>query len=128
KRRSAFASRRPPPTCSASLSSSTGPRPASGRSASSASTSPIGNWRVTSRSSDGQTIMAATQKTITPIDNSVYVERPYATPAEISATLKRAQEAQKAWKATPVAERAKLVSKAVDLFLTHKDALAEEIT
>src|SRR3954454_15391801 len=72
--------------------------------------------------------MPATQKTITPIDNSVYVERPYATPAEISATLKRAAEAQKAWKAVPVAERAKLVGKAVDIFLTRKDQLAEEIT
>lgn len=33
--------------------------------------------------------MAAVQKTITPIDNSVYVERPYASAAEISATLKQ---------------------------------------
>jgi len=41
--------------------------------------------------------MAATQKTITPIDNSVYVERPYATPAEIAATLKAAAEAQRKW-------------------------------
>ena len=72
--------------------------------------------------------MPATQKTITPVDNSVYVERPYATPQEIAATLKRAVEAQKAWKATPIAERARLVSKAVDIFLTHKDQLAEEIT
>src|SRR6201992_1365025 len=72
--------------------------------------------------------MPATQKTITPIDSSVYVERPYATPAEIAATLKRAAEAQKSWKTTPVAQPAKLVSKAVDIFLTHKDALAEEIT
>src|SRR5581483_2797826 len=72
--------------------------------------------------------MPATQKTITPIDNSVYVERPYATAVEIAATLTRAAEAQKAWKRIPVAERAKLVSKAVDIFLTHKDAIAEEIT
>src|SRR5882757_820373 len=72
--------------------------------------------------------MGATQRTITPIDNSVYVERPYATPAEISATLKRAAEAQRAWKATPVAERAKVIGKAADIFLTHKDAIAEEIT
>ena len=72
--------------------------------------------------------MAAVQKTITPIDNSVYVERPYASAAEISATLKRAAEAQKAWKMTPIAERAKILSKAVDIFLTHKDEYAEQIT
>ena len=34
--------------------------------------------------------MSAVQKTISPVDNSVYVERPYATPADIAATLKRA--------------------------------------
>jgi acyl-CoA reductase-like NAD-dependent aldehyde dehydrogenase len=72
--------------------------------------------------------MPATQKTITPIDNSVYVERPYATSQEIAATLRTAAEAQRAWKSVPVAARAKLVSKAVDIFLTHRDAIAEEIT
>ena len=72
--------------------------------------------------------MATIQKTITPIDNSVYVERPYASPAEISATLKRAAEAQKAWKSTPIAERAKILSKAVDIFLANKDEYAEQIT
>ena len=39
--------------------------------------------------------MSATQKTISPIDNSVYVERPYNTPAEVAATLKRAVAAQR---------------------------------
>ena len=72
--------------------------------------------------------MGATQKTITPVDGSVYVERPYATPQEIAATLKAAAEAQRAWKQVPVAERGKLILKAVDIFLTHKDAVAEEIT
>src|SRR6185436_501632 len=37
-------------------------------------------------------------------------------------------EAQKAWKFTPLAERAKILNKAVDIFLTHKDAYAEQIT
>ena len=72
--------------------------------------------------------MSAVQKTITPIDNSVYVERPYNTPAEIQAVLAAAQKAQLAWKTTPVAERAKILSKAVDLFLAKKDQHAEEIT
>src|SRR3954470_12176346 len=72
--------------------------------------------------------MGATQKTITPVDSSVYVERPYATPQEVAATLKVAVEAQRAWKNVSVVERGKLLSKAVDIFLTHKDAMAEEIT
>ena len=72
--------------------------------------------------------MAATQKTITPIDNSVYVERPYATPAQIAAALDAAAAAQRAWKFTPIAERAKIVSKAVDVFLSHGKEHAEQIT
>lgn len=72
--------------------------------------------------------MGAVQKTITPVDNSVYVERPYASPAEIAATLKAAVAAQQAWKSTSLAERAKVLNKAVDIFLTKKDVEAEEIT
>ena len=72
--------------------------------------------------------MAATQKTITPIDNSVYVERPYATPADIAATLKAAAEAQRQWKFTTIVERAKILTKAVDIFLSAKDQHAEQIT
>jgi len=72
--------------------------------------------------------MSAVQKTITPIDNSVYVERPYNTDAEVQGVLSAAQQAQKAWRLTPVAERAKILSKAIDIFLTKKDQHAEEIT
>jgi acyl-CoA reductase-like NAD-dependent aldehyde dehydrogenase len=72
--------------------------------------------------------MAATQKTITPIDNSVYVERPYATPAQVAAALKTAAEAQRQWKSTPITERAKVLSRAVDIFLSGKDQHAEQIT
>ncbi|MBK8158412.1 MAG: aldehyde dehydrogenase family protein [Rhodospirillaceae bacterium] len=72
--------------------------------------------------------MAATQKTITPIDNSVYVERSYNTPAEIAAVLKNAAKAQIEWRNTSIAERAKILNKAVDEFLKGKDRHAEEIT
>ncbi len=72
--------------------------------------------------------MGAVQKTITPVDNSVYVERPYNTAVEIAATLKSAVAAQRAWKATPLAERARILNKAVDAFLAKKDVEAEEIT
>jgi len=72
--------------------------------------------------------MSAMQKTISPIDNSVCVERPYASASEIAATLKAAQAAQRAWKFTPVAERAKIISSAVDLFLADGAKHAEWIT
>jgi len=66
-------------------------------------------------------------QTISPIDNSVYVEREYATPDQIDQALQTAQQAQKKWKAVPLAERKQLCSKAVDAFVAQKEAIAEEI-
>src|ERR1044071_2792640 len=114
-------------------SSSTTPPVANGRSASSASTSPIGSSPATSRSSEvtgqeGETAMGAMQKTITPIDGSLYIERPYNATAEIAAALASAIAAAKTWRNVPVAERARLLAKAVDAFVSHKADIAEEIT
>ncbi len=72
--------------------------------------------------------MGATQKTISPIDNSVTVERAYASAAEIAATLKSAQGAQRHWKFVGLAERARILTKAVDLFLAAREQHAEWIT
>ena len=72
--------------------------------------------------------MGAMQKTITPIDGSVYVERPYNSDAQVAAALSAAMAAQKAWRRLPIAERAKLLGKAVDAFVARKAAIAEEIT
>jgi len=72
--------------------------------------------------------MAEVIKTVTPIDGSVYVERKLATPAEIAAALAAARKAQAAWKHVAVAERQKLLGKAVDAFVARKEQIAEEIT
>jgi acyl-CoA reductase-like NAD-dependent aldehyde dehydrogenase len=72
--------------------------------------------------------MAATQKTISPIDNSVYVERPYNSQAEIAATLQNAAKAQKEWRKVSIAERAKILNRFVDEFLKDKDKHAADIT
>jgi acyl-CoA reductase-like NAD-dependent aldehyde dehydrogenase len=72
--------------------------------------------------------MGPMQKTITPIDGSLYVERPYNSANEIAASLKAAISAAKAWRKVPVAERARLLSKAVDAFVARKAEIAEEIT
>ena len=72
--------------------------------------------------------MAAVQKTITPIDGSLYVERAYNSAAEIAAALAAARSAAKAWRTIPVAERARLLAIAVDAFVGRKEAIAEEIT
>ena len=65
---------------------------------------------------------------ISPVDGSVYVERPTASPEEIERVLNAAETAQKSWKSTPVSERMMLCSKAVDAFLAHSEAIAEELT
>ena len=64
--------------------------------------------------------------TISPIDNSVYVERPYASSEDINSALESAQTAQKSWKKVPLAERKKLCEQAVDAFVSKKDEVAEK--
>ncbi|MCE9663170.1 aldehyde dehydrogenase family protein [Halomonas sp. M5N1S17] len=70
----------------------------------------------------------AIQKTISPVDGSVYVEREQADPALVEATLARAVTAQRAWRDVPLSERARYCSRMVDAFVACRDALAEELT
>jgi acyl-CoA reductase-like NAD-dependent aldehyde dehydrogenase len=72
--------------------------------------------------------MSAIQTTISPVDGSVYAERPLATPAQIDAALERAAAMQRVWKATPLEERAALCERMVQLMLEQTDAIAQEIT
>jgi acyl-CoA reductase-like NAD-dependent aldehyde dehydrogenase len=72
--------------------------------------------------------MASVQKTITPIDGSVLIERKLATRKEIAGALAAARKAQRQWKEVPVAERGQILSKAVDYFVAHKQEIAEELT
>jgi len=65
--------------------------------------------------------------TISPIDNSVYVQRDHPSPDEIDQVLELARTTQRNWKATPLAERKELCSKAVDAFVAEKEAIAAEI-
>jgi len=67
-------------------------------------------------------------KCITPVDGSVYVERPLADGAEIEAALTRAREARQTWSRVPVEERCALLGKAVDTFVAQRSAIAEEIS
>ncbi|MDX1433408.1 MAG: aldehyde dehydrogenase family protein, partial [Gammaproteobacteria bacterium] len=69
-----------------------------------------------------------TLKCISPIDGSVYVERPLAGANEIAAVLENARRAGAAWRRVPVDERCALLARAVDAFLGDGDAIAEEIT
>jgi acyl-CoA reductase-like NAD-dependent aldehyde dehydrogenase len=67
-------------------------------------------------------------RTISPIDNSVYVERAPATATEIEQTLARARTAQAAWRNVPVAERAQIMNRFCDYFERRRDEIALELT
>jgi len=64
---------------------------------------------------------------ISPIDNSIYLERPLAGEAEIRVALDRASATQRAWRLTPLSERIEIVRRAVEFFIDRKNRLAEEI-
>ncbi len=68
------------------------------------------------------------QRTVSPVDGRVYVERPLATAAEIDAALERSRRAQRAWRTVPVAERAVVLGRFCDAFEARRDAIASELT
>jgi acyl-CoA reductase-like NAD-dependent aldehyde dehydrogenase len=72
--------------------------------------------------------MADILKTISPVDGSVYVERPLAGGAAIEAALAGAVRAQAAWRVVPMGERQAILGRAVDAFLGMTDVVAEELT
>ena len=72
--------------------------------------------------------MTKSFQTISPIDNSVYVERNYSTRDEIKSTLDKATVAQSDWKKTSIEKRAKICFKAIDAILEKQTAISEEIT
>ncbi len=68
------------------------------------------------------------QRTISPVDGRVCVERPYATHDEIDRALSRAVEAQRLWRATRIAERARIGHAFADEFEKRRDEIALELT
>jgi acyl-CoA reductase-like NAD-dependent aldehyde dehydrogenase len=67
-------------------------------------------------------------RVISPVDGEVYVERALAGDREIAAALERAEHAQEDWRRIPVAERAAILSRAVDAFIARRDEIASELT
>ena len=72
--------------------------------------------------------MTGKLKTVSPVDGSVYVERPYAAPEDIAQALTRAVRAGKVWRDVPVAERAEVCARAVDAVVAARDDITGEIT
>ncbi|OGQ81154.1 MAG: aldehyde dehydrogenase [Deltaproteobacteria bacterium RIFOXYA12_FULL_58_15] len=71
--------------------------------------------------------MAKIQKTVSPIDGSVYVERPLADAPAIDATLRKSSIAQREWRCVSMAERKRLAHAFVDAMLTNTDAIVQEL-
>jgi len=68
------------------------------------------------------------QKTISPVNGSIYLERPLATKEMVENALAKATEAQKEWKKTAVKDRADICLKAVEYFLHHAEEIGLELT
>jgi acyl-CoA reductase-like NAD-dependent aldehyde dehydrogenase len=68
------------------------------------------------------------QKTISPVDGSVCVERGLATENEIESALAAAVQAQPSWRQTPLERRMEICSRAVAWMETHANEIGEELT
>ena len=68
------------------------------------------------------------QQTITPVDGSVYVERPYAETAKINAVFDRAVKAQASWALTTLEQRAEYCHRFCDALVNHANEIGLEIS
>ena len=69
----------------------------------------------------------AIQKTITPIDNSIYLERPLASENEINKILDNAKSSFIEWRNTSIDERIIVINKFIDNLLALKEEISKEI-
>ncbi|MCB1488020.1 MAG: aldehyde dehydrogenase family protein, partial [Bauldia sp.] len=69
--------------------------------------------------------MSETAKIISPIDGSVYAERPIAT--DVKAAVSAARAAQAEWRRVPVAERGRTILAFLDALLAMNDEITTEL-
>ena len=69
--------------------------------------------------------MTETLKIISPIDGSLYAERPLADDTTIQATLENARAVQAEWRSVPITERCRIASAFTDAMVADKDRVAE---
>ena len=67
-------------------------------------------------------------QTISPIDNTVYLERELADEDRIERALALAKKAQRSWRQTSISQRAAICRKVVAYFVRHADEIGEELT
>jgi acyl-CoA reductase-like NAD-dependent aldehyde dehydrogenase len=71
--------------------------------------------------------MTETVKIISPVDGSLYAERPIATDAEINAAISSARAALPEWRKVPVAERGRYMLAFLDALVSMNDDIAKEL-
>lgn len=69
-----------------------------------------------------------TLQCISPIDGSVFVERPLADEGEIAAAVARAQAAAANWRSLTILDRQSILSSAADFLVSETDEIALELT
>src|SRR6266566_5846958 len=67
-------------------------------------------------------------KVVSPIDQSIYAERPLAHATDVEAALTAARAAQAAWRKTSIERRQQILMRAVDYFIEHTQEIAVELT
>jgi len=72
--------------------------------------------------------MSSVLKTVSPVDGSIYVERPLEGVAGINRALDAAARAQATWGSMPLAMRCEVLARAVDAFAAKANEIATEIT
>ncbi len=68
------------------------------------------------------------QRTISPVDGSIYVERELASGQAIETALQDSVAAQKRWKSVPLSERAAIVRRMVEWCVAQADPLGTELS
>ncbi|NGO51794.1 aldehyde dehydrogenase family protein [Allomesorhizobium camelthorni] len=71
--------------------------------------------------------MTETIKLKSPIDGSIYAERPVATDQAVNAAVERARAAQAGWAETPIAERGKYLLAFLEALLAMNDEIVPEL-
>jgi acyl-CoA reductase-like NAD-dependent aldehyde dehydrogenase len=71
--------------------------------------------------------MSDSVKIKSPVDGSIYAERPVATDQAINAAVERAKAAQVAWAATPIAERCRHALAFLDALVAMNDEIVPEL-
>lgn len=91
----------------------------------SANTLQTGSLAVTSKLSEKSDDLL---RAVSPVDGSVYVEKPYASDSEIESALVLAKSAQREWSRTPLEQRIAYCEKFIEAFKAKGDEIAQELT